>query len=436
MREWKKRLAVRPSSGGAPGPGRVGKAGLGWSEAGFISLLMAAMAAGTLGAPTGGVLSGYLIDDLGISRTQLGIVLGLMALIGALASPFAGRLVDLIGAQHGIAAVFLVAASGLLVLAFSRGFASLVVFAASAGVSQALANPSTNTAIVERLAAGRRGVATGLKQSGVQAGVFFIGLFAPTAALMLGWREAAMAIAFVLATMGCGTELRRRRTASRRKPAVRAQRTVRGLGRGAIGEVDQRLRSQTRMLALYGALIGLSAGFVSLLPLYVADVAGGGARFGGYLVAAAGAVAVVGRTGWATLAEQTGRHYQLLVVLGLVSGAGAILTMLGETSRWLLWSAAATLGVSASSWNAVGAVTVMRVTHGRGDTGAVSGWMYFGFLLGVSLTGPLAGAARDQLGSYRPVLFLMAFTSILSSLAATIAGRMSTSPFPAIDWAR
>jgi MFS family permease len=436
MRERKEPVSVHSASRDGPGPARVEEAGLvgGWRGAGFIALLMAAMAAGTLGAPTGGVLSGYLIHDIEISRTQLGIVLGLVALIGALASPFAGRLVDRIGAQHGIAAVFLVAAFGLLVLAFSRGFASLIVFAASAGVSQSLASPATNTAIVERLAAGHRGVATGLKQSGVQAGVFLIGLLAPTAAFVFGWREAVVAIALVLATIGCATDLRRRRTASSRRPQVRAQKVVLGPERGATGEVDRRLRSQTRMLALYGALIGLSAGFVSLLPLYVADVAGEGARFGGYLIAVAGAVAVVGRTGWATLAERTGRHYLLLVVLGLVSGAGAILTMLGESSRWILWFAAATLGVSASSWNAVGMVTVMRVTHGRGDTGVVSGWVYFGFLLGVSLTGPLAGAARDHLGSYRPVLALMAFTSILSSLAATVAGRVSTSPSPAIDW--
>lgn len=427
MSEKAKHLTSEAPDGSQPEPsqGHVGLVSR-WRESGFVALLMAAMVAGTLGTPTGGALSSFLIDDIEISRTQLGIVLGLVALVGALASPFAGRLVDLTGSRHGLAAVFLLAACGMVALGSAHGFATLVLFAAGAGMAQSLANPSTNTAIVERMTMGRRGLATGLKQSGVQVGVFLTGLLAPSAAIILGWRRAVLALALVLATMGVAIELRGRRTSSDglRPRSPRHQRRV---------EVSASVRSQTRMLALYGGLIGLCAGFISLLPLYVSDVAGEGPRFGGYLIAIAGATAVVARIGWATLAERTGKHYVLLMVLGVGSGFGAILLMLGEANRWILWVAAATLGVSAASWNAVGMVTVMRVTHGRGDTGAVSGWVYFGFLLGVSLTGPLAGASKDHLGSYRPILALMVITSILSSAAALVARRESADPTSMID---
>lgn len=358
---------------------------------GLAAVLVATMAAGTIGAPTIGVLGTYIMRDLEMTRTQLGTVIGTVALVGALVSPFAGMFVDATGYRVGVRSVFGLASFALISLATARTLWGGLSFGVLSGLSQSLANPSTNKAIVNSLDHGERALVTGLKQSGVQAGVVTVGILAPVGAVTIGWRDTVVVGAAALAFLSL----------------VRLTR----FGQGPPGASEPRTMLPglpprgTRTLSAYGALMGLSAGFVSLMPLYASEAADMGVRLAGGVIALAGASAVVGRLAWTILAERSGHFFGLLVRLALGATLGNVV-LLG-VPRWpiLLWCAAVIIGLSASSWTAVGMLAVMSAPPQK--AGSAAGWVYLGFLSGVALSGPIVGVIVDHVDSYAPAIGLM-----------------------------
>ena len=69
----------------------------------FTVLLSAAMAAATFAGPAFAVLARFIIDDLGLSRAELGWVVAAFSVVGALASPAIGRLTDRVGGRKALA---------------------------------------------------------------------------------------------------------------------------------------------------------------------------------------------------------------------------------------------------------------------------------------------------------------------------------------------
>ncbi|HXJ62168.1 MAG TPA: MFS transporter, partial [Actinomycetota bacterium] len=62
------------------------------------------------------VLSKYLLEDLGLTRTGLGLLLTAFGLSGAAAAPFMGRACDRLGGRTVLAWVFAVSAATLVAL--------------------------------------------------------------------------------------------------------------------------------------------------------------------------------------------------------------------------------------------------------------------------------------------------------------------------------
>ena len=69
-----------------------------FSKAGLGAVTAATMATATFPVIVSSVLAAELIDRFGIGRAQVGLLVTATALVGALASPFFGRLTDRIGA--------------------------------------------------------------------------------------------------------------------------------------------------------------------------------------------------------------------------------------------------------------------------------------------------------------------------------------------------
>ena len=156
----------------------------------FSSLLFAAMGAATFTAASLGILATFIIDDLSISRAELGVDLAVVNIAAAVLSPVAGRITDRIGGKAAIVALFVIAGATFLLLGTAVGYVMLLAGALTGAFSQASANPATNKLIAEDLPAGERGLITGVKPSGVQFGIFLGGVTIPSVALALGWRGA------------------------------------------------------------------------------------------------------------------------------------------------------------------------------------------------------------------------------------------------------
>jgi MFS family permease len=368
----------------------------------FGSLLFIAMAVATFTPASLGILATFIIDDLGISRAELGIVLGLVNVAAAVLSPVAGRVTDRIGGKKALIVLFVTAGATFLIFGTAVAYGMLLVGAIAGAISQATANPATNKLIAEDVPAGERGVITGVKQSGVQAGIFLGGLTVPTLAINLGWRGAYLIVALV--------------------PLALAVVAAWAIPAAPTATVEHRTRSRGPLpgaiwwLAGFGFLMGCSGAVTFLVPLFAEEVLGLSPVAGGMAAAVIAFVAVPGRILWSRYAERSGAFRGSLGAMAVLSIAAAgLFYASGAIAVWLLWPAAVLIAVGSSSWNSVGMVAVM-VEAGVAATGRASGIVLFGFLTGLGIAPPIFGAIIDRTGSYD----LMWLLSALTAAGATV----------------
>ena len=272
----------------------------------FGGLLMWVMVAGTAAVTVIPVIATFVIDDFGISRTELGSLGAVVGVLGAFSSPFAGRVTDRIGGRSAAAIVLIGAAVAAALFAIAPVFAGMFAGAVVAAISGAGGNPSTNKLIAATFQPGRRGVLTGIKQTGPQIGGLLAGLLAPWGATAFGWRPTMVVIAGLLVA-----------------PLPLLFRVIPRDPPRPIGpEVSpSRLASGIWWVAVYGALLGFGGGAVFLLPLFIEESLGQTPRVAGLAVALLGGVAIAGRLQWARVVDRKATQAPALVVLASIAVA-------------------------------------------------------------------------------------------------------------------
>jgi predicted MFS family arabinose efflux permease len=210
-----------------------------------------------------GVLARFLLDDFAIERYQLGLLTTTAFVAGCLCSVPAGRLVDRIGGRRVQIGSLLLVSLAMGTMALAPNYGWLLVGAALTGGALASCNPTTNKLIARHVDAGRRGVVMGVKQAGVQAGNFLIGVSLPAVATAWGWRTAmTLTVAIPAVTIVATLWLIPRDTRSELRPA-------------GDREARRTLHAGVWWLAAYAALMGAGvAAFSGYLPLYAEEVIG------------------------------------------------------------------------------------------------------------------------------------------------------------------
>jgi len=354
---------------------------------GFGALLALTMAASTFAFTTFSVLSRSLLDTFALSRWQLGALVTATAAVGAFTSPLLGRVSDRIGGRRALQVTLGLSTLALAGIALSPIYPVLVIAALASGLVQATANPSTNKLIGLHVAGGARGTVTGIKQAGVQAGVFLGGALLPLGAVHLGWRETVL-IAAAIPVLGLIASFRL-------LPADTPTATGRSPGRRTTARSPFLVR-----LALYGFLIGAGWSAVfTYLPDYAQNALGWSPPRSGLLVAVAGLCGMAGRIGWSRVAERRLGAPTTLMTLAAIGLVAVCLVLLAGRVPALLWAGAAALGASSGSWNSVGMLAVIDRMP-SGTSGAASGVVMFGFLTGLAAGAPPFGWAVDVSGSY------------------------------------
>ncbi|MGW6691445.1 MFS transporter [Streptomyces sp. NPDC054961] len=333
-----------------------------------------------------GALGPRLVGELGVSPAVLGLTTTVGFGTAALLSPVGGRLVDRIGPRRSLVLLLSVSAAALALIASAPGTGFLLAAVALGGLPQALANPSTNKAILAAVAPDRRGPVTGMKQSGVQLGAFAAGL--PLAALAggIGWRGAVWTAAATAALAALWTLRTLPADPAPKAPPPRSSLVPRG---------------PIAWLAVFSLFLGCGIASVNTyVALFGAQRLGMGPTAAGALVAVLGVAGIGGRVGWSK-AARPGRAEWLPG--GLAAGAvgAALLLAAALAAHPLVWAAAVAVGVFAVSANAVSMVLVMqRSAPGRAgqDSALVAAGFFTGFAVGPPLFGPLADAGRYGAG--------------------------------------
>ena len=361
-----------------------------FSKGSLSAVTAVTMATSTFPLIVASVLAAALIEEFDISRAQVGLLATASALVGAVFSPYLGRVADRVGAVKAVAATLVAGAIALTLFALSPSYALLFAAALLTGIPNGMGNPSTNSLIVENLAVGSRGVVTGLKQSGVQFGTFLGGLLLPIFASVWNWRVAvaafvAMPVAGLVGLAG--------RSSQSTQTHLRSDR-----GGGELSPM-------VRRIALYGFLSGVATSAITqFIPLFAEEDQLWSETAAGSVVAVIGLAGIFSRIFWSRYAERVGRHGATLRVLSLMTSVAGLLLALAAAdviASWVLIPVALLVGLGAIAWNAVGMLAVMEISPpelvGRG-----TGVVLFGFLFGLAVGAPAMGLSVDLSGSYVP----------------------------------
>jgi predicted MFS family arabinose efflux permease len=379
-----------------------------FSRFSIAAVTATAMGVATFSQSAFGVLAVDLIDEFEVERWQIGILVTASGFTAGFLSPAFGRLTDRFGSIRSMVGALMLGFVYMTVVVTAPGYAFLVLGALLSGLPNGWANPATNALIVDNIAAGTRGVVTGIKQSGVHVGTSLGGIFLPIVSSAANWRVAfASFLVFPVAGL----------VGMWRRPHVERRVRPHGEERGAVPR-------SIRWIALYGALTGLGvSATLTFLPLFANEDQGWTTARAGLLIAGVGVIGVIARITWGSASERWLGHGRTLRLLAALSTLGAVLLLLASANQapsWVLIPAAMLFGSGAIAWNAVGMLAVMDYSPadlvGRG-----TGLVMLGFLTGVGLGAPLMGLSVDRLEIYTPGWLVVACCFALSAL---VAGRI------------
>jgi len=357
------------------------------------------------------VLASTFIDEFNLSRFQLGLIGSLNTAVGALTAPFSGRLTDRIGPRYSTIAAQTLVAAGFALMALSQSTATFVLASALLGLPQGWGNPSTNALIAERVPPGARGTTTGIKQSGVQLGIFIAGASLPAMSDAFGWRGAMWIYAGIYAAFAL-------------LPLLLPVKVTAFAATAAAAAHDQNAKpydmAAVWFIAAYAFLMGTVGGGISrFLALFVEEEVGLSAATAGWVMALSGLAGIASRIIAGRLAEQRYQPLPLLGTLSIIGAAVCVLLMLVlSVGAWLLWPIAILFAVGHGAWNAVAMLAIITGVP-KADAGRASGAVMFGFLGGLAVGGPVAGLVIDRADSYQPVWI----GAIVISLAAAVVAR-------------
>jgi predicted MFS family arabinose efflux permease len=353
-----------------------------------VLLLAAATAAAAYLQASLSVLSVYLVSDLGITRSQLGIAFAAFSVIGGLVAPLVGSVADR-STRMVMVGLFGLSAVSVLATAAAPNYAWLLVAAVIGGISFAAGNPVTNRLVFEEVSPARRGLAMGIKQTGPPLALLAAGVFVPPVATQIGWRWAfgVTAVAPLLGMAVTGLLVPREEPHS---------------GERATGSDGDDKPRDVAVLWLTWASLVASAGIgavIAFVPLYAHERLGLAESAAGAVAALIGLFGVAGRIMWGAAAH---RLPDPVSGLGFVAAAALGATALiwaASGTPGLIWLAAVAVGFSMPAWHVVAWLALLE-RRGRSGVGRATGVVHLGTSFGFAAGPPLMGALVDGLGSY------------------------------------
>jgi predicted MFS family arabinose efflux permease len=371
-----------------------------------VAVGFVAVGLGTAPAFLFGYLGPVLYTDLGISRGQLGLLVGLLFGATGLGSLPAGRVTERLGARWTIVTDMALLAFALALPVAVPGYPALVACALVSGFGYALVTVATNVAVIAALPPERHAVGLATKTAGVPGIAAVTSLLVPGIAVSVGWRPVLLCVIPVVALVALAAVLvvpdARRRghrpaDGGRRAPAV---------------PLPPRFWRFTLAAVL---LVGGSQAIYSWAVPFLHEDAGATLPVAGILTALASLVAVIPTIGAARLADRLGpaRRVPLAAALCALTAVAEAALALGGAGVAL-----AATGLVVATGAQLGAVSLMHasvVAAAPRAVGRATGMAMVGFYTGALFAAPLFGLIVDVTGSYGAA---WAEGAVLTGLAA------------------
>jgi len=356
-------------------------------------------------------LAPFLVDDLGLARADVGLLVTAAYLGGVFVLAVAGSLSD----RFGVRALFLVgmvmAGVPLALGVVAPGYTWLLVLFALYGIGNGFALPPTTRAIVEWFPTRRRGLAMGVKQTGVALAGMICGLIVPPLGQATGWRGTILVLGGLTVLSGVTAWLLYRDRpddpAAGPKPPRPGFRTV------------IRNRSLLLLSGVTFLYAGVQLSLAGFMVLFLTEKVGMGITEAGAMLALAQAGGIVGRIGWGIVSDVMfgGRRKIVMAIFSVIAAISSIVlsTTGPETPRIVLLVTLVAAGVSAIGWNGINMLFVAEIA-GRQASATAAGLNLTASYLGIMVGPPLFGYLVDQTGSYTTAFQVGAAASLASLL--------------------
>ena len=370
-----------------------------------------------------GVFLNSLTEQFGWTRAQVSFGFSLVAMCGAVYSPFVGRVVDRYGPRPSQLTGACAMALGFFLL---RGINSLAQFYILMGAVVALGSTAlgplpSNTAVANWFVR-QRGRALGISTAGISMGGV---VFVPLTQFLIdhyGWRDALglLGLFVLLATVPPVALFMRRSPESMGLRPDGAAPPAAGIRFDPTEEIERswtpaQALSHRNFWLIAGAfaltVMGLSATLLHLIT-FLRD-RGIGARDAAWVLGATAGVGVVGKLGFGALLDRFEQRRVIMWCFGLQAvGVMLLIVANGPVSLFLY----VLVYGFAMGGNATLQATILGECFGRLHYGAIAGRMNPFIVFIQALAIPAAGAIRDSWGTYVPA-FVGIFIANLIAIA-------------------
>jgi MFS family permease len=355
-------------------------------------------------------LTGYIKADLGLSARTAGLAVSSLAFGRIFGAYAAGVAADRLGERR------------VLVLG---GFASATLFAGAAatpvpevfpllfaaGVVNAAGTPAGGRLVLLAFPPSRRGLALGIRQTGIPFGGLVATGLLPWIAHAAGWRWSLLVAACATATLVLPIALVRVGVA--REPLLEtAPRPGRAWNRNVV------------LLTIWSCcLVSGQFAVLAFLALDLHERAGLTLAAASLLVALANLVGIVGRVAWGAFSDRAiehGRKPLLLVLTGVgLAGALVLLALPFSAPVAVLAVVAAFVGLGLIGYQGLW-ITMVTEAAGPQRVGAATGFAVSFSNVSIALTPPLYGAVADAAGSYRAIWAALSVVLALAFVPALL----------------
>lgn len=382
---------------------------------GILAVVTAAFALETLTVLGVAPLAPFLLDALQLSRVEIGLFVPAVYLGGVAMALPAGWLVDRLGVRCTLVLAQTLSGVMVAVATAMTSLPAILICLVVAGFGFSAMNPATGKVVVDWFPSRERGVAMGIKQTGLTLGGITGALVLPPLTVSVGWRP-ALALAGGASVVAAAIVL----VAYRHPTAARARVATPW---PAWDELAQFLR-RPGLLVVFACGFALSmaqASVLAYLTLFARDTFLVSPVTGGRLLAIAQAGGTLGRLGWGLVSDRwLGSRRRPGVVMNAMIGSAAYVTLSfgGALPFWAAGPLAFVAGVGAFGWVGLYFALVAEVGGAR----------YAGWLTGVGvvftwsgvLAGPLLfGALLHAFGTYAAPW--LALAAVAGSAAFTLA---------------
>ena len=357
-----------------------------------IGILTMAHVVGTLPIVSVMAMAPVIQSDLGLSVTQVGLLVSGYYMAQTIGAVPAGGLADRIGVGSALLISHALLIAGALIFSLADTFSGAVAGTVVMGFGYSIVNPSTAKGILTWFSARRRATAMGVKQTGVPIGGV---LAAVNGALvtLFSWQSIFVTIASVTFISGllCVLLVEPQHGGAHKSIAA-TLRQMRQVGR------------VTNIRVLFLANIPWNMGqanFFSYLTIFMRDAAGASQPVAGLVMGLAQLSSAVGRIGWGVVSDTLFRGARKWITVGLCGAS--VVFMLAMTAvepglgLWLGVALAFGLGMTIASYPTL-AQTLAVESVEPGQAGAAMGYSLMGTSIGGVIGPPIFGAVVDYSG--------------------------------------